>query len=342
LFFSHSTPFGANATNIVSVDGGLNVRQRMQLGYNSANNFVEPNHKLYVLNDVGAAGEGIKIKQGSSTGAGIKIATYNNAKAISISQNSSFTGDGAENFSIEGDGKTTIKTTNANALNILNTSGNLVWQVNNDGKTEVKPTNPIAINVINTSGNNVLTIGSDGKTEVRSSNSTAFNIVNPGGNDAFTINNDGKTEIRTSNNEPFKILTNSNSTVFQINNNGQTHIGGAIATSSSYMLTVNGKIGAREVKVTLNNPWPDYVFEKNYKLKSLDYIESYITKYKHLPDVPTANEISAEELGLDLGKMQSLQMEKIEEIYLHLINLNKRLKDLEKENLELKKQLKTN
>jgi hypothetical protein len=58
--------------------------------------------------------------------------------------------------------------------------------------------------------------------------------------------------------------------------------------------------------------------------------------------VPTANEISAEELGLDLGKMQSLQMEKIEEIYLHLINLNKRLKDLEKENLELKKQLKTN
>lgn len=338
LFFSHSTPFGANATNIVSIDGGLNVRQRMQLGYNSATNFVEPNHKLYVLNDVGAGGEAIKVKNGSSIGAGLRIATYNNAKGISITQNSQFNGDGAETFIVEGDGKTTIKTNNLNAINILNSTSNPVWQVYNDGKTEIRSTNSSAFNILNTSGNSSFLINNDGKTEVRSTNSIAINVINSFGNNAFTINSDGKTEIKTANNEPFKIINAGNSTVFQVNNNGQTSIGGAMATSSSYMLTVNGKIGAREVRVTLNNPWPDYVFHKNYKLLSLKELEKYITKNKHLPGIPKASDLNDQECGLDVGKMQSLQMEKIEEIYLHLIELNKQIEELKKENELLKKQ----
>lgn len=129
-----------------------------------------------------------------------------------------------------------------------------------------------------------------------------------------------------------------NSTVFQVSNNGQTSIGGAMATSSSYMLTVNGKIGAREVKVTLSNPWPDYVFEKKYKLLSLKELENYILKNKHLPGIPKAADLEKDEIGLDVGKMQTVQMEKIEEIYLHLIELNKQIEELKKENELLKKQ----
>jgi hypothetical protein len=103
------------------------------------------------------------------------------------------------------------------------------------------------------------------------------------------------------------------------------------------MLTVNGKIGARSIRVSLQSPWPDYVFSKSYNLQSLEGIEKYIDKNAHLPNIPSAKELSKDELGLDLAHMQGLQMEKIEEIYLHLINLNKQIQALKKENEELKK-----
>ncbi len=100
------------------------------------------------------------------------------------------------------------------------------------------------------------------------------------------------------------------------------------------------KIGAREIKVSIQNPWPDYVFNKTYNLQSLEGVEKYIKQNQHLPNIPSAKELNKDVLGLDLAKMQGLQMEKIEEIYLHLIELNKQIKELKKENEELKKQIK--
>ncbi|MBK6523496.1 MAG: hypothetical protein IPG08_14920, partial [Sphingobacteriaceae bacterium] len=85
---------------------------------------------------------------------------------------------------------------------------------------------------------------------------------------------------------------------------------------------------------------PDYVFNKNHNLLSLATVESYIDKNHHLPNIPSAKELKNEECGLNLGEMQGLQMEKIEEIYLYLIEMDKQLKELKKENEDLKKQLK--
>jgi hypothetical protein len=102
---------------------------------------------------------------------------------------------------------------------------------------------------------------------------------------------------------------------------------------------VNGRIGAREIKVSIQNPWPDYVFEKGYIPKSLEAVEEYITKHKHLPGIPDAKSLETEACGLDIAYMQGLQMEKIEEIYLHLIELGKEVKELKKENALLKCQL---
>ncbi len=48
-------------------------------------------------------------------------------------------------------------------------------------------------------------------------------------------------------------------------------------------LTVKGKIHAEEVRVDLNVPGPDYVFEENYQLKSLPEIQAFIKENKHLP-----------------------------------------------------------
>jgi hypothetical protein len=132
---------------------------------------------------------------------------------------------------------------------------------------------------------------------------------------------------------------NTNMQTFRINGDGKTTIGQAFATNSNYMLTVNGKIGAREIKVSIQNPWPDYVFSKSYKLMPLSSLEKYIGKNNHLPNIPSADELKNEECGLNVGEMQGLQMEKIEEIYLYLIEMDKEIKKLKEENELLKKKL---
>jgi len=98
-------------------------------------------------------------------------------------------------------------------------------------------------------------------------------------------------------------------------------------------LEVNGKIRTQEVIVTQEN-WPDYVFEKDYDLSPLSKVEEYIQAHKHLPNIPKGKTI--EEEGLELGEMNKLLLEKIEELTLHLIDQDKRLKILEEENSKLR------
>ncbi|MEO9869314.1 hypothetical protein [Ekhidna sp.] len=99
-------------------------------------------------------------------------------------------------------------------------------------------------------------------------------------------------------------------------------------------LTVAGNIHAQEVKVTIDaGTGPDYVFEPDYDLRSLEETEAYIQANKHLPEVPSASEMEAN--GVQLGEMNMLLLKKVEELTLYLIQNNK-----EKE--ELNQQLKAN
>lgn len=94
-------------------------------------------------------------------------------------------------------------------------------------------------------------------------------------------------------------------------------------------LTVKGDIHAEEVRVNLNVPGPDYVFEENYDLPTLESIQNYIQENKHLPEVPSAEEMEKD--GIDLGVMNMLLLKKVEELTLHLIEQNeevKRMKEL--------------
>lgn len=114
---------------------------------------------------------------------------------------------------------------------------------------------------------------------------------------------------------------------FLIYDNGSVAIGGNVDNlrdhAKSHKLYVNGTIRAKEILVEAN-PWPDYVFADGYKLKSLDEVESYIQENKHLPNIPSQKKVETQ--GLELGEMQTLQMEKIEELTLYLIEQNKLLK----------------
>ncbi|MGB4774139.1 MAG: hypothetical protein WBP45_03120 [Daejeonella sp.] len=118
---------------------------------------------------------------------------------------------------------------------------------------------------------------------------------------------------------------------------------GTVNTPAGYKLYVEQGILTEKVKVALKSSanWADYVFEKEYKLNKLEDVEQFINKNKHLPNVPSAAEVLKD--GIDLGKMDAKLLEKIEELTLYMIDLNKKseLQDkkiemLQKENEILK------
>ncbi|PYF74186.1 hypothetical protein B0O44_104357 [Pedobacter nutrimenti] len=101
----------------------------------------------------------------------------------------------------------------------------------------------------------------------------------------------------------------------------------------NYELAVNGKIRAKEVKVEAG--WSDFVFEKGYPLLPLPEVESFIEKNKHLPDVPSDAEVKKN--GVNLGVVHSKLLQKIEELTLYIIELNKTVQQQQKEINHLKK-----
>lgn len=100
-----------------------------------------------------------------------------------------------------------------------------------------------------------------------------------------------------------------------------------------------GRICSRYMRVSIDNPCsaPDYVFENNYKLMPLNEVDVYIKKYKHLPEVPSALEFHQN--GMDVAEMNFIMLKKVEELTLHLIEVDKRLQTVERENAELKERL---
>lgn len=89
-----------------------------------------------------------------------------------------------------------------------------------------------------------------------------------------------------------------------------------------------GVLRANDVTVNLNNA-ADYVFDENYDLKSLDEVESFVKENKHLPGVPSASQL--EEKGMSVSEMSNLLLEKVEELTLHLIRVEKENRALKAE-----------
>lgn len=103
---------------------------------------------------------------------------------------------------------------------------------------------------------------------------------------------------------------------------------------TDYALIVGGKILAEEVRVKLVKDWADYAFKPGYALRSLEDVERFIQTNQHLPDLPSAAEVS--ETGVGLGTMQSKLLLKIEELTLHMIQQHKTIEQLRQELTTLK------
>lgn len=97
------------------------------------------------------------------------------------------------------------------------------------------------------------------------------------------------------------------------------------ATQDLFKVDANGYIYARKAIVTLTNPYPDYVFEKDYKLPTINELDLFIKKYHHLPNVPSLAEVEANNKQIDIGEMQVKLLEKVEELTLYIIAQQKQI-----------------
>ncbi len=136
-------------------------------------------------------------------------------------------------------------------------------------------------------------------------------------------------EIGTVSRHALRFYTNGNYHM-TITDAGNVGIG-TTTPSPLYRLSVNGAMRAKEVVVETG--WSDFVFEDGYVLLSLAEVEAFIARHGHLPDIPSAAEVAAN--GVNLGEMDAKLLQKIEELTLHLIALEKRLVQLEAENSAL-------
>lgn len=107
---------------------------------------------------------------------------------------------------------------------------------------------------------------------------------------------------------------------------GNVGIGTDAPATGDYKMLVNGSIRAK--KIVVNTNWPDYVFDDAYKLRSLENLDSFIKRNKHLPGIPSAKD--ANEKGISVGENQALLLRKIEELTLYIIDLQKQVDELKK------------
>lgn len=99
-------------------------------------------------------------------------------------------------------------------------------------------------------------------------------------------------------------------------------------TEPHFKVTGGGEVYARKYITTLN-PFPDYVFSEDYELMSYQDLRNYIYTNKHLPNIPKATTV--EENGMDLGELNRILVEKVEELTLYILELEDRLSEIEKE-----------
>ncbi|WP_437398689.1 hypothetical protein [Flagellimonas lutimaris] len=119
-------------------------------------------------------------------------------------------------------------------------------------------------------------------------------------------------------------------------NTSNGNVGIGTKNAGAWKLAVKGKIRAEEIKVETG--WADYVFEKDYDLPTLEEVERHIREKGYLINIPTAEEVEAN--GVELGQMNKLLLEKIEELTLYTLQQEgklKRMTMLEKEVSELRR-----
>jgi hypothetical protein len=198
----------------------------------------------------------------------------------------------------------------------------------------------------NSSSNGIFML-TDGKVGVGTEAPTSKLTVseNSGVNSYLTVKNSVITTVFGAGGSSLGLIgTQSNHTLgFYTNNTEKMRImpdgtvGIGTQDPKGYMLAVGGNMIAESVKVKLKGTWPDFVFAKEYVLPTLQETEKHIKENGHLPGIPTAAEV--EKNGIELGDMNKKLLQKIEELTLYLIKMNKTVEDQSAELAKQKEQI---
>jgi hypothetical protein len=116
-------------------------------------------------------------------------------------------------------------------------------------------------------------------------------------------------------------------TVMVMHSNGNVGIG---TTNPGHKLDVDGDINTsgdiRKNGTAYNNP--DYVFGNEYSVMPLNELKSFVGEKRHLPNMPSTEDVKKE--GVKLFEQNRLLLEKLEEAYLYIFQLEERMSELEK------------
>jgi len=288
--------------------------------------------------------------------------TSGTAFMIVNNQNASGTGINNQVLTVANDGATVIKNhygTTSAPLTIQNSSGNSLFSISSTGEIQaaslagsgnrnmvIDPQGKIipggsvlgsgiywelgGTDVTGAMGSNVFpnnTIGPvDAGTDFvfitggNTANNERMRITSAG-NTYLTVNGAATKAFSIFNSAGPGPCTNEN---FIVYGDGKTFIGGHVLTGfTGALLQVSGQIAAKEVHVLAPSFWCDYVFNEDYKLRSLKDLENYYKKNKHLPDVPSETEVKQN--GVDMATMDAVLLKKIEESTLYIVEQQKEL-----------------
>lgn len=195
------------------------------------------------------------------------------------------------------------------------------------------------------SNNNLFFIADDGMVGVGTDNPTYRFTIDSWSDDGLKVfTNDNKKTFssinKNSNNETFSILSSGKTTIGYQSNSGNTaflnvncannqraiDVFDQQTNSVNFRVYSSGFVYAREVEVT-TSIFPDYVFEDSYKLMNINELEAFILKNKKLPGFENASYYINN--GMKTGEIIVKQQEKIEELTLYIIELEKRMKKIE-------------
>lgn len=87
-------------------------------------------------------------------------------------------------------------------------------------------------------------------------------------------------------------------------------------------VAIHGKLEAKDVVITAT-PTADHVFAADYSLREITELEKFITEKSHLPEIPSAKEMT--DNGLSIGDFQIKLLQKIEELTLYMISMKKEI-----------------
>lgn len=113
------------------------------------------------------------------------------------------------------------------------------------------------------------------------------------------------------------------------------HDAGVIIGDSSqtmpddFVIAFTGNVFADGAHIRTAENWPDYVFHPDYALLPRKELEQYIDQNKHLPEIPTAEQVRVN--GIDVAEAQSMLLKKIEELTLYVLQDQKKLDQIQNE-----------